>query len=219
MLFEYTIKINIMKKLIIISICILVSNFVSSQDVIIRNSGEKINCKITGVDSTTVYFKFFKDGREINTFLNKSTIEDIQYGSINNNSDLMNNTSDYTKCVSIGILHGGGGLLGLDMEFKLTDHLGIQAGAGLFSFGGGLNYHFKPTIRSSYLSLLYWHQGIGSSYTESLIGPSLVFRGKKWFTAQIGLGALIEKGPAWPDDTETVPFMLTYAIGIYFPSK
>lgn len=119
--------------------------------------------------------------------------------------------------LTVGILQGGGSLLGVDLETLLSDRIGFQVGAGLIGFGGGINYHLKPSIRSSFLSLQYWHQGIENSYTQSLFGPNFVFRSPKWFTFQIGIGFLIEEGPAWPESTEHVPVMLTYAIGAYFP--
>jgi hypothetical protein len=119
--------------------------------------------------------------------------------------------------ITIGILQGGGSLIGADMEFLLTNRFGIQIGAGFVGFGGGLNYHFKPSIRSSFISLQYWNQGIGDSFAQNVIGPNFVYRGKKWFTAQIGLGVPLEKGPAMPDDFEQPPVMLMYSIGAYIP--
>lgn len=119
--------------------------------------------------------------------------------------------------ITIGILQGGGSLIGADMEFLLTDRFGFQIGAGLVGFGGGLNYHFKPSIRSSFISLQYWNQGIGDSFAQNVIGPNFVYRGKKWFTAQIGLGVPLEKGPAMPDDFVQPPVMLMYSIGAYIP--
>ena len=119
--------------------------------------------------------------------------------------------------ITIGILQGGGSLIGADIEFLLTNRFGIQIGAGLVGFGGGLNYHFKPSIRSSFISLQYWNQGIGDSFAQNAIGPNFVYRGKKWFTAQIGLGVPLEKGPAMPDDFVQPPVMLMYSIGAYIP--
>ena len=119
--------------------------------------------------------------------------------------------------ITIGILQGGGSLVGADMEFLLTDRFGFQIGAGLIGFGGGLNYHFKPSIRSSFISFQYWNQGIGSSFAQNAVGPNFVYRGKKWFTGQIGLGVPLEKGPAMPDDFEQPPVMLMYSIGAYIP--
>ncbi|MEA3443661.1 MAG: hypothetical protein U9R19_02920 [Bacteroidota bacterium] len=119
--------------------------------------------------------------------------------------------------ITIGILQGGGALIGADFETLLSNRFGVQVGAGYIGFGAGLNYHFKPSIRSSFISFQYWHQGIGDSFAQSVVGPNFVFRGKKWFTFQIGLGVPLEKGPALPDDFEQPPVMLTYAIGAYFP--
>lgn len=121
------------------------------------------------------------------------------------------------KCITIGVLQGGGSIIGADFEILLTRRIGIQAGAGYIGFGGGLNYHFKPTIRSSFISFQYWHQGVGDTFTQSLLGPSYVFRGRKWLTFQIGLGTALEEGPALPDDYEQPPVMLLYSIGAYIP--
>ncbi len=123
-----------------------------------------------------------------------------------------------TSCITVGILQGGGSLVGADLELLLSDHFGAQIGAGLVGFGAGLNYHFKPGIRSSLLSLQYWNQGIGDSFTQSLIGPSFVYRGRKWFTFQIGLGAVLDIGDHdLYEPGEEPDVLLTYAIGAYFP--
>ncbi len=120
-------------------------------------------------------------------------------------------------CATFGILQGGGSLIGADLEILALNRIGIQAGAGYIGYGAGINIHLKPTIRSSFVSLGYWHQGVGDSYTQSVFGPSFVYRGKKWFTAQLGLGFALEKGPQWPVDKEQPPAMLLYSIGAYIP--
>ena len=127
--------------------------------------------------------------------------------------------SDYGQhnCLTVGILQGGGSLVGADLEILITRQFGFQLGMGYVGFGGGLNYHLKPSIRSSFLSLQYWNQGIGDSFAQNAIGGTYVFRGKKWFTFQIGLGFPIDKGPAMPDDYVQPPAMLLYSIGAYFP--
>ena len=57
------------------------------------------------------------------------------------------------KSVTIGVMQGGGSLIGADFEFLLTDYFGFQVGAGIIGYGAGLNYHFKPSIRSSFISI------------------------------------------------------------------
>ena len=93
----------------------------------------------------------------------------------------------------------------------------MQVGAGYRGYGAGINYHFKPSIRSSFLSFQYWHQGFGDYYTQSLAGLNYVYRGKRWLTAQIGVGLPIEQGPAWPLSDKQPDIMFMYSIGAYFP--
>lgn len=121
------------------------------------------------------------------------------------------------SCMTIGVLQGGGSLVGADFETLLSNKFGVQIGAGLFGYGAGLNFHLKPSIRSSFFGLQYWHQGFGSAYAQSVLGPTYVFRGKKWFTAQIGLGYVLGYGPAWPTSATKSPVILMYSIGAYFP--
>lgn len=121
------------------------------------------------------------------------------------------------KCFTVGFLQGGGSLIGLDFEIKpmANSHLGIQVGAGALGYGAGINLHFKKDIRSPFLSVQYWHQGIRDTYVQSLWGPNFVFRGKRWFTFQIGAGRIIERGPNFPEEMEKTPVILTYAVGVY----
>lgn len=119
--------------------------------------------------------------------------------------------------ISFGVLQGGGSLLGADLEYMLSSKTGIQAGMGLSSFGFGVNIHLKPGIRTSYINLGYWHQGIGPNHVQTIIGPSYVYRAKKIFTCQIGYGFIIDKGPKYPTGYESVTSALLYSVGLYFP--
>lgn len=119
---------------------------------------------------------------------------------------------------TVGILNGGGSLVGTDLEFLLSNKFGLQVGAGFLGYGAGMNFHFKPTIRSSFISLQYWNQGIGNSFAQSVIGPNFVFRDKKWFTFQLGAGKVLREGPQSPYDRGDAPsVILMYSIGAYFP--
>jgi hypothetical protein len=119
--------------------------------------------------------------------------------------------------ITVGVLQGGGSLVGFDLETLLGRNVGIQVGAGIVGFGGGLNFHFRPEIRSSFISFQYWNQGFGESHTQSLMSANYVYRARKIFTFQIGLGLPLDKGPGWPESMEQPPAMLTYAVGLYFP--
>lgn len=121
------------------------------------------------------------------------------------------------RVATIGILQGGGSLIGADLEFLLSRQFGFQVGLGYVGFGAGLNYHFVPSIRSSFVSLQYCNQGIGKSFYQNIVGTSFVYRAKKWFTFQIGLGVPLTKGPGAPKNYELPSYMLIYSIGAYFP--
>lgn len=179
-----------------------------AQDIIVKTNGQKVYGKVIEVDTSRVYYIMSDTGTK--TFLSKSEVSEIRY-SIDG--------SDYKGALTIGILEGGGSLIGFDCERLISKSVGFQLGFGAIGFGFGLNKHFKPTVRSSFLSLQYWHQGFANTYTQSLIGPSLVVRSKTWFTFQLGLGYALGKGPAWPENRSQSPIMLTYAIGAYFPSR
>ena len=119
---------------------------------------------------------------------------------------------------TIGFLNGGGGLLGADLEILLSEKVGIQGGIGLFSYGAGINYHLNyGGVRTSFINLGYWHQGIGDTYVQSMAGPSYIFRARKIFQLQLGLGAVLDTGPA--HQGEEVPVMLLYSAGIYLPFR
>lgn len=125
--------------------------------------------------------------------------------------------SEKKACISAGLLQGGGGLVGVDFEYLLGQHLSVQAGAGFISFGAAINYHFKPYINSSMLSLAYYHQGVGNTHTTSWLGPVYTFRAPKIFQCQIGFGYAVDFGPSATQQMKDVPFSLLYSIGVYFP--
>ena len=125
--------------------------------------------------------------------------------------------SEKKMSIAAGVLQGGGGIVGADFEFMFSKHFSAQGGIGLTSFGAGVNYHFKPFINSSMISLMYWHQGIGNTFTEALLGPVYTYRAPKVFQFQIGLGAVVQEGPNIPESSKGMPMMLTYSIGVYFP--
>lgn len=43
------------------------------------------------------------------------------------------------ESLTLGVLQGGGGLIGADLEYLLTEKLGVQVGLGFYSFGAGIN--------------------------------------------------------------------------------
>ena len=125
--------------------------------------------------------------------------------------------SEKKTTISAGVLMGGAGIVGANFEYMPAKHFSFDIEAGLISFGAGLNYHFKPFINSSMLSVVYWHQGIGNSYVQSMAGPVFTYRAPKIFQCQLGFGFKIGNGPAASQELINTDFMLLYRIGVYFP--
>jgi len=99
------------------------------------------------------------------------------------------------SCVTIGVLNGGGSLIGADFESMIAERMSLQIGFGLIGFGGGLNFHFKPTVMSSAISFGFMNQGLaGDNLSQRLLGVSYLFRHRGGFTAQLGLGYVLEMG-------------------------
>jgi len=123
--------------------------------------------------------------------------------------------------INVGVLMGGGGLVGADLEFLVSKRTGLQLGAGLGSVGFGINYHLKPYINSQFVSVVYMHQGFGENHYASYLGPMYAFRAKKIFQFGIGFGTVLSKGPGWERTWENKEapgnIALLYNIGLYFP--
>jgi hypothetical protein len=203
-----------MKKSLLLIVLLATSLLMSAQDIIVRNNGSKIHCKVLEIDSTRIYYDIGNDIFKYN--IKRNQVKEILYG---NPSQKSVPDTEPQNAVTVGFLEGGGSLIGVDGEFLYSKIAGVQLGVGFKGFGAGLTLHFRPTIRSSFFSLQYWHQGFKNSYTQSVLGPSIVLRAKKLFTAQIGVGFALGKGPAWPENKTQPHTMLTYAIGLYFPFK
>ncbi len=118
--------------------------------------------------------------------------------------------------ITLGVFNGGGGLVGADLEYFVTPHLGVTAGAGYISYGFGLNYHLSSGgSRSSYFNLSYFQQGVGDSFYKSYIGPSLVWRAKKILQIQAGIAYLLDTGADY--EGTVFPMFFVGSVGVYFP--
>tara|TARA_Y100001972_G_scaffold129224_1_gene195397 strand:+ start:4296 stop:4784 length:489 start_codon:yes stop_codon:yes gene_type:complete len=104
-----------------------------------------------------------------------------------------------TKYVfTVGLLQGGSAI-GVDAELRLFDGVGFQIGTGLVGVSTGVNFHFDTDINSSYVTLMYVHQGFGNLFVQSMIGPAYVHRWKNGLSGQFGVGFLSGYSRKWGD--------------------
>lgn len=130
--------------------------------------------------------------------------------------------SDKGECkqaTTIGFLQSGS-LVGVDYERLVLNNLGLQIGAGLIGFSVSINYHFKPQVNSSAISLGVWNQGLlGERLSQRILAITYLYRRQEGgLTAQIGLGRILKVGKLMEDFYEgnPPPVILLYSIGWYF---
>jgi len=121
--------------------------------------------------------------------------------------------------INVGAFMGGGGLIGGDVETLISNRVGLQLGTGWvrmgsISMGLGINYHFKPYINSSFVSLQYSNNfNIGAT-----IGPMLTLRSSKVFQIGLGYGAVVSKYSLWEEVYDKkASALIHFNIGLYFP--
>ncbi len=121
-----------MKRFFLFFLLAISTNLVAfSQDTLVRVNGEKLICKVQNQDNNTVYFTLNKNGKKIDTFLNKSEIQSIKLGGPESLA-----TNGFDK-VSLGA--------GMGMDFGgFGGNLLVypQRNIGLF---GGIGYAFAGT--------------------------------------------------------------------------
>jgi len=133
--------------------------------------------------------------------------------------DTVPSITDYRSAFNVGYMMGGGNVVGFDFEVLLGKRLGFQAGTGVAagSYGFGLNYHLKERINSSFLSLVYWQQGVFDNHFASYVGPFFTLRLKRLLQAGVGLGYVVDKGPAiYGTKYENMNVAILFNVGIYF---
>ena len=68
-----------MRNILIIALLILIANTIYSQDLIVTNDGDSINCKITKVKTDNIYFTFKHKDEIRSTLLPKSSVKTYQF--------------------------------------------------------------------------------------------------------------------------------------------
>jgi hypothetical protein len=63
-----------MKTLLIISLMMVMGLTLQAQDKIFKKDGTKINCKITAIDDSRIYFAFENNSKTINTYILKENV-------------------------------------------------------------------------------------------------------------------------------------------------
>ncbi|MFT5337917.1 MAG: hypothetical protein ACJAY8_001172 [Sphingobacteriales bacterium] len=105
----------------------------------------------------------------------------------------------------------------------VSKKIGIEIGLGLLSCSAGINYHlWGEGKRSNYFGLTYNYLGFDRGHKYAFLGSNFNFRSKKGYTASLGLGRILTRGPAYSFASPGLLFFprssvfLTVSFGIYF---
>lgn len=129
-----------MKKITFLLLLLIIISGISAQDIITRRNGNQINCTITKVDSTTVYFNLNNGGDVITANIPRSEVKDIKY---NTDKPLSIQKSETLPPFSLGFGIGNNhftGLFGMSVSLRLDDKISAQIGSGVCLWG--MRYSF-----------------------------------------------------------------------------
>lgn len=174
-----------MKKLLAYIILLFITNNIYSQDLIVTNKGDSINCKIKTVQTDNIYFKF-KDKNEIkNTLIPLSEVVNYKSAYYPTSELPVNEPADYHK---FRIAIDGGysyqtAKIASDLSDYLKDYLkkmkhGFHIGASATYFisetlGFGAAYKFFKTSNSFNN---FQHGSLSDDLSISFISPTFSYR-------------------------------------------
>lgn len=110
----------------------------------------------------------------------------------------------YNNAITFGLGHGGGSVVGVDLERRLAGPLGIQLGAGIPGAGCAVNWYFRSSVNGPAISLWYWDQSyFKRMIPEKTIGLAGRLRSSGIMTSQLGLGYVVKQDLS-ADDPEAM---------------
>ena len=138
-----------MKKILFFLLLVVITNSIYSQDLIVTNDGDSINCKITRVKTGNVYFTFNHKNEIRNTLLPLSNIKNYKFDFYDTSEIPEGKIIGYENYQHIRIAVNGGYSY---MTAKVAESVptdfrkyvkGLKSG---YHFGGDINYYFTETL-------------------------------------------------------------------------
>lgn len=151
-----------------------------SQDIIVKTNGNEIPCRIIKEDSISYYFTIKSGDREVYTYLKKTEISHVKYGStdyeINTEPDII------SWGFGLGLDYGG---IGINLSVFPHRNIGIFGGTGFNFAGVSYNVGLKGRIMSKdrttrispFFIAMYGYNAVivvfnSSSLNKTFFGPT-----------------------------------------------
>lgn len=138
-----------MRKLLILGILIFVSNSIFSQDLIVTNDGDSINCKITKVKTDNIFFTFKHKDEIRSTLLPVSNIKTHQFDYFQTSEVPKDKIVGYANYQHFRIAINGGysyqtAKVAESVPSDFKDYIReLKSG---YHFGGDLTYYFTEPL-------------------------------------------------------------------------
>ncbi len=138
-----------MRKLLIVAVLIFVSNSIFSQDLIVTNDGDSINCKITKVKTDNIYFTFKHKDEIRSTLLSVSNIKTHQFDYYQTSEVPKDKVVGYENYQHFRIAINGGysyqtAKVAESVPSDFKDYISeLKSG---YHFGGELTYYFTEPL-------------------------------------------------------------------------
>jgi hypothetical protein len=138
-----------MRKLLILAVLIFVSNSIFSQDLIVTNEGDSINCKITKVKTDNIYFTFKHRDEIRSTLLPVSSIKTHQIDYFQTSEVPKDKVVGYENYQHFRIALNGGfsyqtAKVAESVPSDFKDYISeLKSG---YHFGGDLTYYFTEPL-------------------------------------------------------------------------
>jgi hypothetical protein len=138
-----------MRKLLILAVLIFVSNSIFSQDLIVTNEGDSINCKITKVKTDNIYFTFKHKDEIRSTLLPISSIKTYQFDYFQTSEVPKDKVVGYENYQHFRIALNGGysyqtAKVAESVPSDFKDYISeLKSG---YHFGGDLTYYFTEPL-------------------------------------------------------------------------
>ncbi len=186
-----------MKSILIIAVLIFVANSIYSQDLIVTNEGDSINCKITKVKTDNIYFTFIHKDEIRSTLLPMTNVKTHQFDYFQTNEVPIKKIIGYENYQHFRIgINGGysyrtakvaenvpndfkdytkelksGYHLGGDLTYFFTEPLGFGLKYYLFKSSNSMDNIY---VRDPYGNITYGN--MSDDITISFIGPTFSTR-------------------------------------------
>lgn len=218
-----------MKKLLAINIILLISNAVFSQDLIITNGNDSLNCVITKVDKDFLYFTYNNDGETLNSIISREEVKSYYFSysekPILSQEQINALYPPPAPQWRIALRGGYNRAMGSTKGFPDAERKYLNDLKNGFNIGTDVNYFFNNEIGigAKYTYYKNKNEDVWLGYKDNMnyhfIAPSFIVRGldrtrKNTFILDMAIGYLSFRNAGYAEKKDIT--LRAKTVGIHF---